>query len=206
MSWMHKRRSYNIVRMEDSTWNWCYSALELQELLNELCRGQKLLRWMAELVGYAEATPRGDNFLDLSYMGGNTLLIFSDVVLEFDIRVEGLIGYRFCKPWNVHIRPVNDRIPEDYITNPIYFCDLKDDFQLEYVGSTVQEVDVESTDSWGFPAVGFDEEKASAAAEAKDLPNEIHFMLDNDVELCLYADQLEYYMIELKSIIEPPTS
>ena len=74
MSWMHKRRSYNIVRIEDSTWNWCYSALELQELLNELCRGQKLLRWMAELVGYAEATPRGANFLDLSYMGGNTLL------------------------------------------------------------------------------------------------------------------------------------
>ena len=206
MSWMHKRRSYNIVRIEDSTWNWCYSALELQELLNELCRGQKLLRWMAELVGYAEATPRGNNFLDLSYMGGNTLLIFSDVVLEFDIRVEGLIGYRFCKPWNVHIRPVNDRIPEDYITNPIYFCDLKNDFQLEYAGSTVQEVTVETIDSWGFSAVGFDEEKASAAAEAKDLPNEIHFMLDNDVELCLYADQLEYYMIELKSKIEPPTS
>ena len=206
MSWMHKRRSYNIVRMEDSTWNWCYSALELQELLNELCRGQKLLRWMAELVGYAEAAPRGDNFLDLSYMGGNTLLIFSDVVLEFDIHVEGLIGYRFCKPWNVHIRPVNDRIPEDYITNPIYFCDLKDDFQLEYVGSTVQEVTVKPTDTWGFSAVGFDEVKAYAAAKANDLPNEIHFMLDNGVELCLYADQLEYYMIELKSKTEPPTS
>ena len=72
-----------------------YSAMELQGLLNDLCRGQKLLRWMAGLVGYAEATPCGNNFLDLSYMGGNTILFFSDVVLEFDIRVEGLIGYRF---------------------------------------------------------------------------------------------------------------
>ena len=206
MSRMHKRCSYNIVRIENSTWNWCYSAQELQVILNELCCGQKLLRWMAELVGYADATPRGSNFLDLSYMGGNTLLIFSDVILEFDIRVKGLIGYRFCKPWNVHIRPVTDCIPEDYITNPVYFCYLKDDFQLEYVGSTVQEVTVESTDSWGFSAVGFDEEKASAAAEAKDLPNEIHFMLDNVVELCLYADQLEYYMIELKSQNNPLTS
>lgn len=91
-----------------------------------------------------------------------------------------------------------DYIPEDYITNPIYFCDLKDNFQLEYASSTVQEVAVESTDSWGFSAVGFDEEKASAAAEAKDLPGEVHFLLDNGAELCLYADQLEYYMVELK--------
>lgn len=57
---------------------------------------------------------------------------------------------------------------------------------------------MESTDSWGFSAVGFDEEKASAAAEAKDLPGEVHFLLDNGAELCLYADQLEYYMVELK--------
>ena len=91
-----------------------------------------------------------------------------------------------------------DYIPEDYITNPIYFCDLKDNFQLEYASSTVQEVAVESTDSWGFSAVGFDEEKASAAAEAKDLPGEVHFLLDNGAELRLYADQLEYYMVELK--------
>lgn len=202
MSWMHKRRNYNIVRIEDSTWNWCYSAHELQSLLNELCRGQKLLRWMAELVEYAETEPDRNNFLDFSYMGGNMLLFFSDIVLEFDIRVEGLVGYRFCKPWNVHICPLNDGIREDYITNPIYFCDLKEDFQLEYANSTVQEVTVKPTDTWGFSAVGFDEVKAYASAKANDLPNEIHFMLDNGVELCLYATQLEYYMVELKENAE----
>ena len=197
MSWRHKKRNYNIVRVEDSTWQWCYSAEELEKTLNDLCRGQKLLYCMAELHGYLDANPRGDNFLDLSYMGGNTLMIFDEIVVELDIRVEGLIGYRIAKPWNMSIRPVNDPVPEDYITNPIYFCNVKSDFRLEYEGHTVSDVKIDRTNSWGFSAKGFDEEMADAAANANDLPNAIHFMLDNGIDFCLIADQIEYYMIEL---------
>lgn len=208
MSWRHKKRSYNIIRLEDSKWNWCYSADELEKTLNDLCRGQKLLCCMAELHGYLDAVPRGDNYLDLSYMGGNTLMIFDGIVVEFDIRVEGLIGYRVAKPWNMSIRPVNDRIPEDYITNPIYFCNVKSDFVLDYEGHTVRDVKIDHTNLWGFSAKGFDEEIANAAAEANDLPGAIHFALSNGVVFCLIADQLEYYMIELrheKSIRDIPS-
>ena len=198
MSRSHKKRSYNIIRIEESKWNWCYSADELEKTLYDLCRGQKLLCCMAELQGYLDAVLRGDNCLDLSYMGGNTLMVFDKIVVEFDIRVEGLIGYRVAKPWNTHIRPVNDRIPEDYITNPIYFCNVKSDFGFDYEGHTVCDVKIDHTNSWGFSAKDFDEEIANAAAKANDLPKVIHFTLSNGVDFCLIADQLEYYMIELR--------
>ena len=197
MSWLYRKHHYNIIRIEDSEWNWCYSADELEKTLNDLCRGQKLLHCMAELCGYLEAAVRGDNFLDLSYMGGNTLMIFDKTVIEFDIRVEGLIGYRIVKPWNMSIRPIYDYIPEGYVTNPIYFCDVKNKFKLEYEGQTVCDVKIDHTNTWGFPATGFDDEKANIAAEANDLPNAIHFALSNGVDFSLLADTLEFYMIEL---------
>lgn len=197
---MAKRRaeqSYYIVRMEDSKWHWCYSAEKLEKTLNTLCREQKLLCCMVELHGYLDAVPRGDNFLDLSYMGGNTLMIFEGVAVEFDIRVEGIIGYRAVKPWNMSIHPVTGRIPKDYITNPIYFCNVKREFELDYEGHTVCGVKIDHTNSWGFSTKGFDKEKANTAAEANDLPNAIHFDLSNGIGFCLLADPLEYYMVEL---------
>ena len=197
MSWTHKKMSYNIIRIENSEWHWCYSAKELEKVLNDLCRGQKFLRCMAELRGYLYMVRRSENYLDLSDMGGHTLIIFDKAVIEFDIRVEGLIGYRIAKPWDLHIHPVYDYVPSDYITDSIYFCDVKNDFELDFECHTVCNIQVDNTDTWGFSAKGFDEELADAAAKTNDLPQAIHFMLDNNVDFYLMADQIEYYMIEL---------
>lgn len=200
MNLMDIEHNYNIIRIEDSPWSWCYSARELESLLNSVCRGNKLLRCMVELRGFLDAVPYDGNLLDLSYMGGNALLIFDKTVLEFDIRVEGLIGYRIVKPWNVHIHPVYDSIPQDYITNPIYFCDVKSDLATDYEGRTVCDVKIDTTNTWGFSARGFNSEKASAAAAAHDLPDKIHFILNNGMDFCLIADSLEYYMIKVNGV------
>lgn len=68
---------------------------------------------------------------------------------------------------------------------------------MEYSGHIVRDVKIDATNTWGFSAKGFDEEKASVAAEAHDLPDKIHFILKNGMDFCLIADSLEYYMIKV---------
>ena len=197
MPWDRKRHRYYIVRIEGDEWTWCYSAKELEQTLTRVCFDQKLLKIMAELHGYVDADRRHANSLDLTYMGGKTLLIFEKIVVELEIFTEGQIRYRISNPWDMNIRPKFGRIPHDYITNRIYFCDVKEDFDLEYEGRIAIGAIVKPTDGWNFDLIGFAEKKAEIAAKANDLPAAVYIPLDNDVIIYLYADIMEGYTIKL---------
>ena len=154
---------------------------------------------MVDACGYVEAIPHGGNHLDLTYMGGNLLLIFERTVLELEILAEGLVRYRIMPRWYLRIRPGSGPIPLEYTPDPTCFCDLKASFETEYEGRIVCRAEVDQTWSWAFCTTGLDEEKADAAAEAFDLPNAIRFLLEGGTELCLFADVIENYSIVLKT-------
>ena len=199
MSNQNQEPLYYTVHVQNSEWRWCYSAKALQKLLTRAFWGQKLLRMMVDSCGYAEAIPFDGDRLNLTYMGGNLLLIFERTALELEILGEGLVRYRIMPRRCLRIRPGSGPIPAEYNPEPICFCDLNTSFEPEYEGRTVCSAEVDQTWSWAFSAVGLDEEKAEAAAEAFDLPNAIRFLLEGGPELCLFADTIENYSIVLET-------
>ena len=55
-------------------------------------------------------------------------------------------------------------------------------------------------DYYPFSLNGFDEKKAKESEQTNSLPNNIHFILDNGVDFGIYAEEMEYYYIELKEL------
>ncbi len=193
-----KRCEYTIVNVEDIPWQWCYSAEELQSILNDICKGQKLERVLVGLYGYLESLRHDTNLLDLSYFGGGAYLVFENVIVDLIIHAEAMIEYRILKPSQVQLHETKDYPPSDVFSSDAYQYDLKNQFKLKYAGCCVTEVIVPKTNVYPFDLSGFDEEKATSAEKRNDLPSGIHFHLDNGVNLCLNGSDIEYFYVELR--------
>lgn len=189
--------NYLTVTTPDIEYIWCYSYLDLQDRLNELCKNHTLKKVYASLIGYLESYSHNKNYYDFSYLGGPVILIFDNVAIEFCIHGVGLVKYREMNPWDVKVRKSYDLPPDDeYIFNR-YFYDLGKQFELQYEEQQVNEVIVDRTDCYVFDVSGFDEERAQAAEKANLLPNGMHFRLANGVDFAVCADEIEYFYIEL---------
>lgn len=188
---------YLIAYTDHKECEWCYRAEDLEKELNEVCRNQRLNKVYVSLVGYYDAFAYHKNKIDLTYMGGPSLLIFDKCAIELDIWGEGLIKYRIIPIWDIRIKHRFDRFPEDMYSEDNYFYDASETIYLKYEQGIVESVAVESTGTYSFEAKGINTELLHMSSESHQLPNNIIFNLDNGKSISFIADYIENYFFEV---------
>lgn len=193
--------SYSKIITPDDESKWYYSYQELQIELNDLCKNHILKKAYVDLQGYLESFHHSENYYDFSYLGDAVILLFDNIAIEIHIHGTGMVQYRTINLQNIEILNVVDVPPSDMgLTGDNYFYDLGNQFQLSYEKQEVMCVQVDATDCYPFGAKGYDEQKARAAEKTHSLPNNIHFMLENNVDFGIYADEIELFYIKLISL------
>ncbi len=178
---------------------WCYSSEELQSELNDICQNHILKKVYVALQGYLESLHQDKNHYDFSYFGGPVFLFFDNIAIEIFVHIMGMVQYRVINLWDIKIENRRDFPPDDMgLKGDNYFYDLSKQFELLYEEQKVISVLVDKTNCYPFSLEGFDEQKAKVAEEKNNLPNDIHFRLENGVDFGIYADGMGYYFIELK--------
>ena len=192
-----KYHYYRISGLPDN-WEWCYSARAFQKQLNQFTKELVLEKLYVYLDSYLNR--RGDNSqcLDLSFIGGYSLLVFNKLAIAFALHVKGMIEYSIFSPSQIHVEEKFDYIPDRYALEYSDLVELKDYFDEEYSEERIAKVEVHHTNMWGFHLDGFDEDRADIAASANDLPERIVFYLANGVQVKLICDDLEYCYITVE--------
>lgn len=85
---------YLTIRLPDTDRNWCYSAEMLKAELNSLLVGQRIQAVCVSLAGFVYALYHAPNIIDLSYLGGSSLLLFEKTALELSFYAVGMLEYR----------------------------------------------------------------------------------------------------------------
>lgn len=194
----YMRCEFTIVDAADIPWQWCYSAIELEQTLNDICKGQRLQRILVGLHGYLESLRFDTNLLDLTYFGGGIYLVFDSVIVNMLIHADALIEYRFLQPYQVHFHNKKDSPPDDLFYRDTYYYDLKNQFELVYAGHIVSKIQITKTNIYPFDLKDFDKDKAAAAEQRNDLPSAVFLQLDNGVQVCLVGSDIEFFYIELR--------
>ncbi len=183
------------ITMPDEEFTWCYSYLELQNKMNDLCKNHILKKVYVQLISYVESLSHNENYYSFSYLGGPVIMIFDNVAVEFEILGVGLFRYRVMNLWEVKIKKVKDLLLGDM--SSFHFYDLGREFKLRYEEQKITDVFVERIDYYPFDITGFDKDKARDAEKNNALPYKIWFNLANGVSFGLCADKLENFYIDL---------
>lgn len=191
------KKDYIISNVQESNMTWIYKFDEFQQVLNEEICGQKLVKLYIDLNGYYESYGNEDNYIDLTYFGGPLLFVLETTCLVIDVYGEGVIKYKIFPMSDFTSRKVHDFLPEDMLMNYQYYYDASEHFKLKYENLLIKKINVVSTNTWFSTVRGFDKAKAESSANAGELPNEIYFYLENGMKLCVRADYLENYTVEL---------
>ena len=190
-----RKEKNSIVVFPDVKWEYCYSAKRLQMKLNSLLAGQRVMGIYVELFGYLESFHWGRDYIDLSYLGGTTFIVFDKTVLQLAIHVEGMIEYRVFPASELTIQEKFDYAPDDMVLSGKYFFNVANhDVTYEYEGTRVTGVVIKRTDDWLFSLSGFDGSLAAVAAKKNDLPSEITIMTD-ECKIKFLGDVIEYYWV-----------
>ena len=193
------KQEYVIATLPDVEWKCCYSAKGLEEELNRTINGHHIKAIYVGLDGYLESMHSKTNFIDLSYMGGTSLILFEKVVLQLAIHTEGMIEYRFFPIWDLRLRKVFDYPPDDMGLSDKYFYNtINHDITYGYLDEKVRSISVKGTSAWAFSQPFFDETIAEVAADKNDLPAEIAFWTDSCV-VRFIGDYIEYYYVSFES-------
>lgn len=192
---------YEINKPEDG-WQWCYSAQELENILNNTLIGQKVLSVFVNLAGYlATLNPHPKDAIDLTYLGGQIIVLFEKDALVLNIYSKGVVKYELIPEWLIKKRRICDKFRSSMITSENYYFDLKNhQFSCEFTGLKVTKIEVYGTDSWGLAINGFDEIRAEGSGNMNQLPHKILFYLEGGVLLEVIADEFENSRITIGRI------
>jgi hypothetical protein len=202
MELFDEKKKYHFDRVFGlpDNWEWCYSARDFQKQLNQLTKGLVLEKLYVYLDSYLDRSGDNPKCLNLSFVGGYSLLIFNKLAIAFVLHVEGMVEYSIFSPNQIRIEEKYDYMPDRYDPSYADLIELKDYFEEEYSEKRVIKAEVKHTDMWGFRLEGFDVECAKKAADANDLPERIVFHLSNNVHLKLICDDLEYCYIIVEKV------
>ncbi|MBQ3014115.1 MAG: hypothetical protein IJN07_03630 [Clostridia bacterium] len=191
--------NFSTIITPDEECTWFYSYQELQDELNEVCKNHILKKVYTGLQGYLESFLHRENYYDFSYLGGSVILLFDNIAIELCVHGMGMIQYRQINLLDIKIKKTKDFPPDNMgLKGNNYFYDLSEQFQLTYESKKVINITVDQVNEYPFSLQGFDEEKAQLAEKTNSLPNAIHLHLENGVDFGIYADDIEYFYIELK--------
>ncbi len=194
--------NFSTIITPDNESKWYYSYKELQNELENICNNHTLKKVYAGLQGYLESFHQDKNYYDFSYFGGSVILLFDNIAIEICIHGTGMIECRKINLCDIKIKETKNFPPNDMgLKDDNYFYDLGNQFKLSYEEQKVVSVSVDKTNCYAFYLENFDVKKAEEAMEINSLPNNIHFKLENGVDFGIYADNIEYFYIELEQKI-----
>lgn len=195
------KQPYTVFTLPDAEWTYSYSANKLENELAKHFKRQKLRSIYISLSGYLDSMYSTTDYIDLSCIGGTTLIIFDKLVLQLAIHAEGMFEHRIFPVRDMKMEAVYDYPTENALVAGNGYFNLQDSsVSLEYAEKRVESVSVKGTGLWGgFYLPGFDEETAELAALENDLPSEIQFRTEAGV-IRLVGDSIEYYCLYFESM------
>ena len=186
---------YLTIRLPDTDRNWCYSAEMLKAELNSLLVGQRIQAVCVSLAGCVYALYHAPNIIDLSYLGGSSLLLFEKTALELSFYAVGMLGYRLFPVWEAKLRRVYGYVPRESLPSDDLFIDAsKCDITHDFAGRQISGAEIIGADYWSIDNSSFDAEKAGAAAEKSDLPAEIILSFDGG-RIRFESEEMENYRV-----------
>ena len=194
------KRCYSVMQLPDVEWRFSYSATELEKELNRVFSGQVLKEIYVSLEGYLESLGSTTDYIDMSCLGGTSLLVFDSTVLQLAIHAEGMIEYRRFPTYQMSSQLVFDYPPEDMaVTGKYFFNVLGHAVSVDYTGKKAIGISVKRTDAFPFSLAGFDEAKGEEAEKKNDLPSEIDFHTGTCSIRFIGADT-EYYVVRFETV------
>ena len=194
-----ERGEYHYQKLTGLTlgWPWCYSAAELETRLNERLKGLVLEKLYIYFSDYQRGTCHDRESLNLSCIGGFSLLVFDRLAVGLFLDIQGMVRCRIFSPEQLRFEDVCGPAPEDW-SREMFVVELQTCFAAEYSGQRVAKVEVPQTDMWGMVLKSFDRARAEKEADAKDLPDGVFFYLENGTKVKLMCDESEYCHIVVK--------
>lgn len=189
---------YIIAHLPNVKWIQCYSADKLQNDLLQKFQGQKLIAVYANLNGYLQALTRPANIVDLTYMGGSTLVEFERDVLQLFFEGIGTMEYRSFPVWEMKRHSVFDYPLDDMLFNKSLFIDIADQIKsIAFKDMILNDVKVTKTDVASFCPSRFEEEKLNKAGSRNDLPAMLTFCTEES-KIHFVGSAIEYYQIRVE--------
>lgn len=186
---------YLTIRLPDTERNWCYSAEMLKAELNSLLVGQRIQAVCVSLEGCVYALYHAPDIIDLSYLGGSSLLLFEKTALELSFYAVGMLEYRLFPVWEAKLRRVYGYVPRESLPSDDLFIDAsKCDITNDFAGKRISGAKIIGADYWSIDSSSFDAEKAGAAAEKSDLPAEIILSFDGG-RIRFESEEMENYRV-----------
>lgn len=190
---------YTTITCTDEEFKWCYSYNELQTILNDICQNHTIKKLYVGLQAFLESSNYKKSYYDFSYFGGSVIMLFDSIGIEFLVHGTGMIEYRKLNLSDIVTKETKDFPPADMgESSDNYYYDLSSAFDLNYENEKVKRVKVDRIAYYSFSLSDFDEQKAEEAMKENNLPNNIHFMLENGLDLCIYANDIEGVDIGIK--------
>ncbi len=185
------KTEYFTFSVPEKSYDWCYSAKELEAELNDLLLGDKLLAIYVSGTNFADPLRVKENYVNY-YVGSQVYLEFERKHIDILAHAAGLFQYRFFDRDEVS----KERFFDELDNADQMLCDTGYVFQLQYRGETVHKIIVAETDCWPWAARGFDKRKLGSPIE---LPESISILLGNGNRLSIigYDDD---FALELFSV------
>ncbi len=198
----NRKYKYSIIKSPNEgeyyNWEWCYSAKELEKKLKALFVGKTVKGIYIDFEGYLENYDHhSTDYIDLSFEGGDCNIIFDDTVLELGLHAEGQFNYNIAPLKSYKITQCNDYPPQDDDRYYSYLNIEDHDITAKISNQAVTDICVPGTDMWCFSCNDFNNKKADAAAELKDLPLEIDLYINGHI-IRLIGDDMEYYRVKIE--------
>ena len=171
------KTEYFEFSLPDRPYEWCYSAGRLEKSLNDALDGDRLKTIYVSGANYAEPLIVEKNVVTY-YVGSRVYLELEKTHADILAYAEGLFQIRLFDVHEVEKTRFYDVLDH----GDEVLCDTKYVFDLNYSGEIVKKITVQPTDSWPWPAIGFDKNKLSDPIE---LPESLHFSLGNRTTLTI---------------------
>lgn len=172
--------------IQDSDYEWCYSAKELERTLEKQLRGKRIKAVFVSSENYGKPLEYDDNYADF-YLGEDILIQIGDMLIAMKLFGEGLV--------KLAVYPNTDLLNQEPVLASIRgykcndFCEISDYFIIKYKENVVSRVFVEGTKNSQYQPDGFDNSKAVCS---KNLPNKIIVDLEKSQRLILQAHEDDF--------------
>lgn len=192
---MEKQKKYYQITLPETELQCVYSAEAMEKTLNSCLKNQKLCKLFIFAYGNPQYAKMHENQIDGALMAGSIVLVFDNKVVELYIGGKGIMEYRTLSLQEMTITEVANQA--NIAWNEGVYCDMATELSPEYEGQSVEEIAVEKTGEYPFKHNDFDLEKLTCAAQKKELPSSLSFVLENGNVLKFLGDDIEYYVVAI---------
>ena len=167
----------------EKEFKWCYSAKELCQTLNDICIGQTVKSIFVGAMNYADPLNVRENRVNY-YLGSEVIIKTDDILIDLLIHASGLFELRTFNNAEYTMKGPTVKLIDDGHEELCEIGNVYGAFKINYTEHSIKKVVVDETNCWPWAAKGFDKSKLGTPVE---LPEAIHFLLENDHSLSFYG-------------------